>query len=80
MKRLVFAAYALALLVGCSSRWERGGKCWDTPDKGGNAVQCPPPDVWKEFQDGPDAGARPTADDDVDLDLEAENVNDSRGY
>lgn len=58
---IVVVVSPLAFLA-CTSRWERGGKCWSAPDKGGQPVQCPPPGTWAEVDggesddDAPDGG------------------------
>jgi len=52
MIRRALLAVAIVTILACSSRYERGGKCWSEPDKGGTPQQCPPPGVWWALPDG----------------------------
>ena len=49
--RALFAV-AVVTLFACATKYERGGRCWDTPDVGGSPMPCPPPGVWWALPDG----------------------------
>jgi hypothetical protein len=68
MLRIGLVTLVFLLGAGCTSKYEKGGKCYAEPGKYETELPCPPPLVW--WAEDPDGGAGEQPIDERDPEIE----------